>query len=49
VYRNGGAVASLESGEIQWRDELDDVTRVEVLALFTRPRDENVGRKRISA
>jgi ATP-dependent Lhr-like helicase len=49
VYRNGVPIASLESGEIQWRDELNDLTRSEVLSILTPPRDATVGRRRLTA
>ncbi len=48
AYRNGMPVASLESGEIQWRDELDDVSRERLIASLSPPRDSAVGMRRVA-
>ena len=37
VYRNGVPVASVEGGEIQWRDELDETSREQLIAACPHP------------
>lgn len=49
VYRNGVPVASVEGGDIQWRDELDEMSRERLISLLTRPRDAAVGTRRTKA
>ena len=49
VYRNGVPVASVEDGSVQWRDELDDVSRGSLLSMLAPPRDGAVGTRRVSA
>ena len=46
VYRNGVPVASVEGGSVQWRDELDDMSRGNLLSLLAPPRDGAVGTRR---
>ena len=46
VYRNGVPVASVEGGSVQWRDELDDMSRGSLLSLLAPPRDGAVGTRR---
>ena len=49
VYRNGVPVASVEGGSIQWRDELDEMSRERLLSALSPPRDPVVGRRRTTA
>ena len=49
VYRNGVPVASVEGGNIQWRDELDDVSRERLISSLSTPRDVTVGTRRVTA
>ena len=49
VYRNGVPVASVEGGSVQWRDELDDVSRGSLLSMLAPPRDGAIGTRRVSA
>ena len=48
VYRNGVPVASVEGGSVQWRDELDDMSRGNLLSLLAPPRDGAVGTRRVT-
>ena len=48
VYRNGVPVASVEGGSVQWRDELDDMSRGNLLSLLAPPRDGAVGTRRMT-
>ena len=49
VYRNGVPVASVEGGSVQWRDELDDVSRERLILALSPPRDGAVGTRRVTA
>ena len=49
VYRNGVPVASVEGGSIQWRDELDEVSRERLILALSPPRDAAVGSRRTTA
>ena len=49
VYRNGVPAASLESGSIQWRDELDEISRERLIAALSPRRYPAVGKRRTTA
>ena len=49
VYRNGVPVASVEGGSVQWRDELDDVSRERLISSLSPPRDATLGTRRVTA
>ena len=46
VYRNGVPVASVEGGSVQWRDELDEMSRERLISALSPPRDPVVGKRR---
>ena len=48
VYRNGVPVASVEGGSVQWRDELDDVSRERLISSLSPPRDATLGTRRVT-
>ncbi len=49
VYRSGVPVATLEGGSVQWRDELDEMSREQMLLALSTPRDAAVGTRRVTA
>ncbi|MCY4529490.1 MAG: ATP-dependent DNA helicase, partial [Chloroflexi bacterium] len=49
VYRNGVPVASVEGGQIHWRDELDEMSRERLISDLSPPRDPVVGTRRTTA
>lgn len=46
VYQNGAPIASMESGNIHWRDEVDEFTRSKTIAMLTPPRGTATGARR---
>lgn len=46
VYQNGAPIASMESGKIHWRDEVDEFTRSKTIAMLTPPRGTATGARR---
>ena len=46
VYQNGAPIASMESGKIHWRDEVDEFTRSRAIAMLTPPRGTATGARR---
>ena len=46
VYQNGAPIASMESGNIHWRDEIDEFTRSQAIDMLTPPRGTTTGARR---
>ena len=46
VYQNGAPIASLESGDLHWRDEVDEFTRSQAIALLSPRRGAAAGAER---
>ena len=46
VYQDGAPIASLEGGDLHWRDEVDEFTRSQAIALLAPPRGAAAGARR---